>query len=383
MSDLPETPTDVRLARVLLPAGLLRDVDELVLSGRGGYSSRQEFLLEAVQNHVLEVRHGAGEPDRPLVDGDIDHGRADASRAASGSGNGHSREVFDTLSEREKTESPFPTAVTNGVSIEPIGEIGETALRAPVRGAVVENGIARFKKEPLIGLHNRDYPSIWAARLLAEMTDTAPMPAPEFLEEATKQAWRYAHSLLDLERRTSVKLTALFPTNTSKPQSAEEGFRTFGIGTIARKPAADGGFETSGPLFSWQICQLVKPNGTIHVGLTEAGWELVEALDGLTLAWPHEREYAECFFEHLRRHASWDWEGFEQVIAAVAESPTRTELVAHFQRWQPEWSDTVANTTSSGFVARAREWGLIEPKLVDRRYVLTEFGEETCERSAV
>ena len=374
MTDHQEHPPDVRLARILLPAGLLREVDELILSGRGGYSSRQEFFRDAIENHALEVRHGSTEHGQLLLDAELDT-PADAGAPARTTGIGGNGRSPGSSGPEDRV--PMPAALSNGTSIEPISDIKQTALIAPARGVVVEHGIARSKKEPLIGLHNRDYPSLWAACLLADLSEQELPRAPQFVDEATRQAWRYAQSLLELEQRTKTKLTALFPTNISKPQSAEEGFRAFAIGAIARKPAVDGRVDTSGPLFSWQVAQLVRSEGTITVGLTDVGWQLVEALDGLTLAWPHEQEYAERFFDHLRRHARWDWEGFEQVIAAAASSPTRAELAAAFQSWQPEWSETVVNTTSAGYVARAREWGLIEPKLVDGRYVLTAFGEAT------
>jgi hypothetical protein len=356
----------------------MRDVDQLILSGRGGYSSRQEFFRDAIENHVLEVRHGPSEHGQLVLDAELDRvrGTARSTDKVDRSANGRSQPRIHagTAADAQPT---LPVALSVSPGVESLTRIDQTALRTPSRGVVVSVGLARFKREPLIGLHNRDYPSIWAARLLAELSQHELPPAPRFIEEATAQAWRYAGSLLELERQAGAKLTALFPTNANKPQSAEEGFRTFAIGTVARKPSADGTYETAGPLFAWQVCQLVKSEGTIHIGLTEAGWELIEALNGLTLAPPHEPEYAERFFAHLRRHAPWDWDGFEQVIAAVAESPTRTELAAHFQRWHPEWSETVANTTSAGFVARAREWGLVERKLVDGRYVLTRFGAET------
>ena len=62
-------------------------------------------------------------------------------------------------------------------------------------------------------------------------------------------------------------------------------------------------------------------------------------------------------------------------MEAVAEGPTRVELAGQFNQWRPDWSPALSNTNAAGFVARAREWGLLEPKLVDSRYALTEFGE--------
>lgn len=337
-----------------------------MISGRGGYATRQEFFLEAVQNHVLEVKHGTSEGSQLLLDAERDDQPIRAEDSTSRNGNALSPSAL------ELTEHPAALA---DVQIEPITDIERTALRCKVGGHVANGGIARFKKEPLLGLHNRDYPSLWAVSLLAELAHDDLVPAPMFVDEATRRAWRYAQALLDLEKTSKVKLTALFPTNTAKPQSAEEGFRAFAIGTIARKPSADGTISTSGPFFAWQVAQLVKPNGTAHIGLTQAGWSLAEAMQGLTLAWPHERAFAERFFVHLRKHAPWDWSGFEQVIEAVATSPSRAELTAHFGRWQPDWTDAMADTTSAGYVARAREWGVIEPKMTDGHYTLTEYGE--------
>jgi hypothetical protein len=384
MIDKSKQSSDMRLARVLLPAALLREVDELVLSGRGGYETRQEFFHEAIQNHVLEVKHGTGEgrqlqldPDLVSPPGPSEHALA----ALNGTTATQSAPTAPAAEDGAPPATALPAALTDGPGIEAIHDLSQTALVAPDQGVTVDNGIARFKREPLLGLHNRDYPSLWAARQLAELSQHQVMPAPRFFELVTREAWRYAQSLADLEKTTKVKLTALFPSNINKPQSAEEGFRSFAIGTIPRKPSDDGTFETSGPFFQWQLAQLVKPNGTPHIGLTTAGYDLLRSLDGLTLAWPHEPEQAERFLGFLRDYAPWDWAGFEQVLVAVANSPNRAELTARFRQWQPTWSEAVANTNAAGFVARAREWGLIEPKLMEGRYVLTDFGQAMRERS--
>jgi hypothetical protein len=40
---------------------LLREVDGLLLQGRGGYETRQEFFLDAIENQILEVKYGGAE----------------------------------------------------------------------------------------------------------------------------------------------------------------------------------------------------------------------------------------------------------------------------------------------------------------------------------
>ncbi len=375
--------SDARLARIALPARLLREVDQLVLSGHGGYGSRQEFFLEAIQNHVLEVKHGSAEEGQLLLSRDLDE-RPDSisSVTPTPSANGHGAPAPGT--DPEDVAPPLPAALADGAPIDMATDLSHTALGPAARGSAVDEGAATFKQEPLFGLHNRDYPSLWSLNVLAHIAGEGPVPASLLYADVTRKAWRFAASLAELEKTTPGKITALFPTNIAKPQSAEEGFRAFALGAISRKPNPDGNFETSGPLFNWQAVQLVRAeNGTPSIGLTSRGWALVEATVGLTLGWPHGPEHAERFFTYLRANAPWDWAGFEQVMLAASERPNRAALAAHFGRWQPTWTDAMQNTNAAGFVARAREWGLLETKLVDGRYGLTELGESMLtQRSA-
>lgn len=45
--------------------------------------------------------------------------------------------------------------------------------------------------------------------------------------------------------------------------------------------------------------------------------------------------------------------------------------------------DAVAESVASGYVSRARAWGLIEPKLVERKYALTSTGVRAVEQLAL
>ena len=47
-----------------------------------------------------------------------------------------------------------------------------------------------------------------------------------------------------------------------------------------------------------------------------------------------------------------------------------------------DWSESVASSASQGYVARAREWGLVETKLVEGRYALTPLRREDGGRGA-
>ena len=361
---------DVRLARILLPASILRDVDEIVLAGRGGYRTRQEFFSDAIQNLVLEVRYGVGDDGQLALSSDLTPAETETNdgRAASVTVSGSA--PADASVEAVADSFAEPTLV------EPITELAQTALPLVARGATITSGIAKVKQQPMFGLHNRDYPSIWAAVRLAQHTQHRLASPQEFLEKVTLEAWEFAASLLPLEQQVKTKLTALFPTNRVKPQSAEASFRSFAVGESARRPNDDGTVNATEGLFNWGAVQLVREDGRLLLGLTEAGYTLLDSMQGLTLSWPHEREFADAFIDYLKANAPWDWAGFATLLDVTAERPDRAALTANFNHWRPEWSATVANTNAAGYVARAREWGLLEPKLAEGRYILTALGDE-------
>ena len=374
---------DLRLVRFLLPAYLVREIDELVLAGQSGYETREEFIRDAIQNHVLEVKHGPAEGNQLLLLADQVASSASARSTHSGS---RSTSGDERASNAEASAAPVvseaPEALADTSALVPFKNLSETRLSRPRRGATLASGISRVREESMLGLHNRDYPSIWAARLLADMTLDRPVILQEFFDGATREAWRYGQRLLPLEKAMKLKLTALFPTNIAKAQASEQGFRTFAIGEIARRPNDDGTVNATGPLFLWRTCELTREDGRLLTGLTPQGYDLLDTLDGLTLDWPHEREHAERFITFIRSHAPSDWSGFAVLLEAAVERPNREELTERFQSSHPEWGAAKANTNAAGYVARAREWGLIEPKLVDGRYTLTEFGDEVRAKEA-
>jgi len=199
----------------------------------------------------------------------------------------------------------------------------------------------------------------------------------DFLEQVIAEAWDYGARLSELDRRFGFKVSALFPTNVSKPQSAAGVFASFAIGDYGRVGSR---IVASGPLFLWNICQVQLVGGKPCIGTTGEGYDLLERLDGLTAAIPHDRKYADIFFEYLQKRAPVDWAGFAAVLESVGSGITRPELVQAFETHWPEWTATKASTNTAGYVARAREWGLVGTKQIDRRYVLTEYGETLSEQ---
>ena len=351
---------DERVVKILLPVSLIRQLDEAIVAGLGGYSTRAEFIRDAAEGLLLELKYEQA-PDEPAPPSALRSSASDTARVP--------------VTQEAATEPPLsPLAgesdrVDSSVSMN---DLTVTQLHAPDQASLVEGGDAEIDNEPLFGMHNRDYPSLWVAYQLAERTRSTLVPYQTFIAEVTDEAWRYADDLKQLEPLAGQKLTALFPTNRAKPQSAADGFRAFAIGYVLngrREP-----MRAEGPLFAWRACQVKRQDDSLLLGLTPAGWDLLHRLDGISLSLPHPPDLATAFLSHLRQNAPGDWWGFRTVLNAVAQEPNRAELVEAFREARPDWTESVAGTNAQGYVARAREWGLVEPKQTAGRYALTDFG---------
>jgi hypothetical protein len=346
---------DDRVVKLLLPLPLIRAMDRLLVAGVGGFTTRNEFVREAIDSYILELTHEEA-PEEPNARSDRRLAVAPKERSSN---------AADLLEFR-----PAASQLAGRLLLE------ATMLLPPPATLTVGSGEAEVIAEPLFGMHNRDYPSLWVARRLADYLAAGPLSFDEFTERATEEAWAFAEALRPLEHELGQKLTALFPTNPEKQQTASSAFRTFAIGSLLVR---DDAIRAEGPLFLWRLIDVTRAGGGTVVRLTRLGKELLERLTGLTVAPPHSPEQARIFLAHLRKHAPADWWGFERVVALVAERPTRAALIDGFRAAHPAWGESVAATNAQGYVARAREWGLIAPKVIDGRYELTQLGAELAE----
>ena len=129
--------------KIPLAVTLIREIDECIVAGLGGYSTRTEFFRDAAEGLLLELKFEHA-PSEPVV------AQPDSAMPS----------TAPPVRVRDKAGEP-PVGAT-------IESLHETALRltSPTAGAVVE-GIAQVDQDPLFGLHNRDYPSLWVAHRLA------------------------------------------------------------------------------------------------------------------------------------------------------------------------------------------------------------------------
>src|ERR1035437_2469287 len=335
-----------------IPVPLIRDMDVIIAKGISGYATRTEFIVDAIQERIFELTFEFLDGSNgPLGSTEVEISSSSADE-----------EVKKLITQWPGQFSEAPPLVT----------------RIPIQqGFTVEAGADRSNPEgrPLFGLHNRDFPSLWALSRLAMKAHLAPISVEEFYATVLNEAWAIGGLLAANEKATGKKFTALFPTNSEKRKSAETGFRMFAIGDY--RPQSDGTFITSGPLFEWRVAALIGSTNDPMIGLTSCGWELLSLLAGTSVDEPHPLPAATAFLAHLAEYSPADHSGFVMIIDAIGiEGSTRRDVLEHVARAWPNWTDNEVSTNSAGYIARAREWGLVQPKQYKSRYQLTQFGKQ-------
>ena len=359
-----------RVIRIPLPVDLIREMDELIETGAGGMESRAELAREAIEAMVLELRHDVSDTVGVAEGGD--HSVPQSSPEVQ-SGPEAQGAKSDSVSQPEVSEA------LSVDDVAPIISTDETAL--PVPPAVSHYCNHQKDSESLmLGMHNRDYPSLWAASRICEMTQEAPIPFDEIGQQLIPEAWSLGERLAKLDearkqqgKSKGAKLSALFPTNREKRKQAEENFAYFAVGWKARNSEEQ--MEWKGPLFDWKVVGVEESSDGETIGMTEEGRQLLEDLAGLTVVQPHPPELARRLFAHLAQYAKADWTGFITLMDSASQRQSRDEIFEVFSSQWPELTASGVRTNTAGYVARCREWGLLEMDLVDRRYALTEFGE--------
>jgi hypothetical protein len=346
-----------RIVKIPMPLDLIRRMDEALAGGKGGLETREQFLREAAEGLLAELTYPEA-PSEPIAPA--------------------------TPTENESVASDAAAVLTWVLSSVPpweqeelrLMDLADSALGPVPAGVTLATGVARPTDQPPLGLHNRDYPSLWAASRLARYSQEGLTTVEEFKRRVTAAAWFFGDQLHRFDQGPrSLRLTPIFPTNPSKREAAEQGFQSFALGEIPRRRPATGEIPVGGPLFDWRLCQLERQDGALLIGLTPEGHALLEGLGGLSLELPHDEATANLFLRHLVARAPGERWGFERILTLALEQPSREEMVAAISEERGDWTAATASSVAQGYVARAREWGLLESRLQQGRYRLTEFGE--------
>ena len=323
------SPTDqpLRLVKILMPADVVRQMDRAILSADGAYQGRADFIIDSVRDRVAEeaaLRSAA-------VKRDAQAGKA-TRRSSLGS----------------------VDFVIFGAWIE---------LKPPSASASPTANVS-------FGLHNRDLPTLWAFDLLAQRAAEAGglVSWADFVGLVGKNSGDVGEwlRLRDLVRERGIQTGTAFPKPGQKQVQSVERFIATMVGSLRRG---------DGPLFDLGLAVPADVEGFLlpsESGLAALA-AMVEGRLGTDL--PQPETAFRPWWRHLATWAPAEHAAWMRVLRAVADAPNREGLVARF----PEWPGSTADTNTTGFISRSREWGLVEPELIDGRYRLTALGEAVAE----
>lgn len=333
----------VRLVKAWLPVDLVRRLDRTILDSNGAYADRTEFLVEAINDRLTEEDASTGGTVE-MRDGPVLEATVPVSTSAR-VGNGQ----------------PF----NDEVAAVRLGDW----LNADTTPTLPRTEGPAFN----FGLHNRDLPTLWAFDWLGRLVSRAghPIPWRQFDADVLPRAWAMGRALRaqDLSGQYPLKAAAGFPMNLKKREATERRFMTHFV-------AAMGGNGPIGPLVVFGMIGS-EVRDELEVAPSPEGIKLFKALISAGIdrrppfppaAWP-------VLAVHLRNHAPEELRGWLRVLNLVAGRPARSELVAGCT-W---WSGSTADTNAMSYVARGREWGLVESKLDNGCYQLTTFGQEAIQ----
>lgn len=317
--ETPQVPR--RLVKCWLPAELVRDLDVHIVRS-GAYLDRAEFIAEAIRDRLDEERVGpavsppavlAASPAEPISPAASDHRFGD------------------------------------WLDLEPV--------TLPKAVGPEEN----------FGLHNRDWPTLWALDWLGRESAMRQRPVgwSEFVAALVPRAWEAGRAFAGESGVVG------FPTNQKRKEATEQRFIAHAVGLLGNR-----GRTNSGPLFVFGLVGLDGANAAP----TAAAVSLVAALRDVDAGSgpPFSERAWRAFAAYLASEAPRELDSWLYVLRLVAAEPSRTELVERCTRW----SGSKAATNAMSYVARGREWGLVESDLVDGRYRLTDVGQAAVAASA-
>jgi hypothetical protein len=346
---------DKRLLKTWVDSEVVTQMDQALRAGAlGGVTTRSAFIEEALRLLLVELRM---EPELGLENA--------ASRASRGA-------------TRLVDADPRPTSVD---LYESRTAFDVPEVPGPSSSPTTRESLAAVTSSRLLGMHNRDWPSLRALHVLdkAARGHGGLLDIGEAEDRWVQDAWEVAATLAELEAAgrlpdhgRGLRHTTLLPTNTEKRQSSTGNFLTFAVGRLGRRNR-DGAYPASGPLYVWGAVDVVDGHDGPMVGVSSAGHDVLQAIAGLSARLPHDPWRAVAFLEWLQRVAPVDHGDLMMLLQVVADAPDRDQLLTAVAQHLGDDANQTPSATG-GLVARSRAWGLVAPRLEQHRYRLTDFG---------
>ncbi len=332
-----ETPEAARLVKLVLPAELVRGMDRAILAAAGAYQDRNEFVAEAIRDRLVEE---AAFRKSPLSN------RASAAEDA--------------------PSAPSTEAVIHDPSMDWPVELGLWRHLSPASLP------AEPSKHVNFGLHNRDFPTLWALDRLALLSanEQGPVAWDRFLDRVRDEGAHLGERLRmrDLANPTVLRVGVGFPKPGPKMAASVDRFVASNVGS---------GRRADGPFFVLALATFADGDHQ-RIVPTDAGLHVLADMieRGLGSGLPQPPEAFECWWRYTSDLAPVEHAAWLKVLQVIEGEPTREALTHQF----PEWRGHTATTNTVGFVSRSREWGLVEPELIEGRYRLTDLGRMVVRR---
>lgn len=325
-----------RLIKLVLPAELVRGMDRAILAGAGAYQDRNEFVAEAIRDRLVEEAALRDSPSRStsVVKAPIRPTQVAVNQVSSFDGS------VDLGSWRDRAPASLPALPTTGVNF---------------------------------GLHNRDFPTLWALDRLAMLSadDGAPVAWDRFIDRVRDEGASLGERLrmLDLAMPTTLRVGVGFPRPGPKMAASIDRFVASNVGS---------GRRADGPFFVLALAAFADREHE-RLAPTDAGLRVLSDMIqvGLGPELPQPPDAFECWWRYTSELAPAEHAAWLKVLQVIEGEPTREALTQQF----PEWLGHTATTNTVGFVSRSREWGLIEPEMIEGRYRLTDLGRTMVRRA--
>lgn len=239
----------------------------------------------------------------------------------------------------------------------------------------------------LYGLTNRVSPTLWAASCLIEMQveqGGEPVAYSAFLARVMPAAWRIGAGMEKWERTERSNpgaptrrflSSARWPSvpDPSDPERAErrEASTVYGFVEYALLIWMTGSRQTSvgggrGPLIALGLVDAyARDDGAVFLSATSAAVRLAVGLGraGASCEFPHNADSWLAYEEFLTEANPLELQRMDTMLDVIATAEDRAGVFDSAERIDPQVQETTSGsaTLANGYIARLREWGLIEP----------------------
>ena len=308
-----------RIWKTYLPNNLCEQVDLLLESGSTGYKTRDDFIKDALYNHLKDVSFENNRSNKSIPSQTFDDQNSKYEDLI----------YLKFLDEFKNLETNNNNAVNidlQSFSLPSGREFPSFFMHYNIAKCLVEENkgeIKSIKKEIL--------PNAWIIREKAKLKE------------------------LNYPTLTEHKISTGFPSSKEKKVNSEKIF-----------------WDTN---FKELVYRGYLSTDYTYVSLTKSGLGLLEIIDGIKLEYPYELSFTKKYLTFMQQRNDMTFQIYNYIVNLLTTPKTRNELIDeisndNFVKTYMSQKIKVENWLNA-YIGRSRELGLIDVKLIDKKYQLT------------